>query len=281
MRQFVRITLSELFRMFARKRTYIGFGALIAVDLLIIFLLHITGAQEKFVARLDSLGVLANSYFGGLTVGFMFVMATAVILCTLYLALVSGDVIAKESEDGNLRMILSRPVSRLRLLLSKFVAIQIYTVGFFLFLGLISYVLGSILYGWTDGFVVIGERGEFSIFPFGEGLLRYFGATLTLGLGMSVISSIGFVLSCQPMKPAAATILAISIVFIDRIARLFPFLSDYEAYFLTSKMEAFVLTLRDPLPWPVVIHNLAFLFGISATCFIIGWLTFERRDLKA
>jgi len=45
----------------------------------------------------------------------------------LYLALVAGDVVAKEVEDGTLRMILCRPVSRLRVGLLKYAACVLYT----------------------------------------------------------------------------------------------------------------------------------------------------------
>ena len=44
------------------------------------------------------------------------------LLMPLYAALVGGDMVAKEAEDGTLRMILSRPISRFRLLFVKWLA---------------------------------------------------------------------------------------------------------------------------------------------------------------
>ena len=44
------------------------------------------------------------------------------LLMPLYTGLIGGDLMAKEAEDGTLRMILSRPISRFRLLLVKWLA---------------------------------------------------------------------------------------------------------------------------------------------------------------
>lgn len=279
--QFFRITASELYRMFARKRTWIGFGAMIAVDALVLVLFHMSNATSHLQNRLGTIGLLFDHYFGGLTLGLLLTGATTFFMGSLYLALVSGDVLAKESEDGNLRMILCRPVSRFRLLASKFVAVWIYTIGFFVFVGAISYVGSSILYGWTDGLVVIIPGRDLAAFSFQEGAYRYFLGIVTLGLGMSVVSSIGFLLTCQKIKPAAATILTMSIIFIDFVARRFPYVEEYENYFLTTRIDAWQLCFRYHIPWPELLENYALLFGISVTCFVLGWLTFERRDLKA
>ncbi|MFT5465260.1 MAG: ABC-2 type transport system permease protein [Verrucomicrobiales bacterium] len=267
--------------MFARKRTWIGFGAMIVVDALILTLFHSKDAPERLAARLGSLGLLFDSYFGGLTLGLLLTATTTFFLGSLYLALVSGDVIAKESEDGNLRMVLCRPVSRLKLLASKFVAVYLYTIGFFIFIGAISYVGASLLYGWGDGLVVIVPTLELTAFSFEEGLCRYGLGILALGLGMTVVSSIGFLLSCLKMKPAAATILTISIIFIDFIARRFPYVEEYEKYFLTTQIDAWQLCFRYHIPWPQLLESYALLFGVSVSCFVLGWLSFERRDLKA
>ncbi len=43
---FFRQLYWELFRMFARKRTYIGFGIFVALELLIVFMMSLEGPRE-------------------------------------------------------------------------------------------------------------------------------------------------------------------------------------------------------------------------------------------
>lgn len=284
--QFLRITWSELYRMVARKRTWIGFVAFIVLDILLVFLLNLPKAQKWFGRSMEKSGVLFENYFSGLTVGFVILLGVGFLLCTTYLALVSGDVVAKESEDGNLRLLLARPVSRFQFLLSKFVAVQIYTVVLLLFFGLTCYITASIVRGWTGGFFIFLRTPPhpvaiFEAYEFKEGIWRYFGGVLALGLAFTTVSSIGFMLSCFRIKPAAATIICISIVVADSVLRLLPFLEDYRHWFLSYNIERWLYVMKRPIPWSELINNYAFLFGMSAVFFIVGWINFERRDLKA
>ncbi len=282
MNRFCRITWSELHRMAARRRTYIGFGAFLLFDLLVLIILNRPGSVRFWDQRMESLGVLFEHYFSGLTVAFVIISATAFLLAIPYLALVAGDVVAKELEDGNFRLILSRPVSRFELLFSKFLAVQCYTIGLVFFVGLSSYVTGSLVRGWTGGlFVLAPARDLMAIYSFAEGAWRYLGAVAGLSLCLTTVSSVGFLFSCTRLKPAAATIVTISLFFVDFVVHNLEFARDYRDWFLSSHTSQWLLLLESPIRWSDLIQTFAYLFGLSATCFILGWTLFENRDLKA
>lgn len=282
MRQLFTITGSELFRLFARRRTYIGFASFAAFNALFLFLFSRPGPQKLFRRPLESSGFVFEDYFSALTLAYTIVALTTIFLTTLFFPLVSGDIVAKESEDGNLRLILSRPVSRFRLLLSKFAACQIYSAALVLFVGLSCFLTGSFLAKWDGGlFALAPDKHLFSTFPFPEGLGRYALGILFITASMSTVSSVGFLFSCQKMKPSAATILTIVVFFIDAILSKIPYFEEYEGWFITPRMAGWLEAFRHHLRWPWLLENYAFLFGLSATCFILGWLSFERRDLKA
>jgi hypothetical protein len=46
---------------------------------------------------------------------------------------------------------------------------------------------------------------------------------------------------------------------------------------MASWLEAF----RERIPSHELVQNYAILSGLSLTCLILAWATFERRDLKA
>jgi ABC-2 type transport system permease protein len=204
------------------------------------------------------------------------------VLGSVFFALVAGDIVAKENEDGNLRLIFARPITRLRLLLVKYAAVCLYTVSFVFFVGISGYAMAVAAVGWEGGlFVMEPKMKVFAAYPeWSEGAPRLALGALGIGFSMITISSIAFMFSCFKMKPAAATIVTLSILFVDMILQNFPFFRPYEEWFVTWRMSAWLFMMENYLPWAKVLESFAFLFGLNATVFVIGWLSFQSRDFK-
>src|SRR2546422_6338377 len=123
-------------------------------------------------------------------------------------------------------MILSRPVSRLRLLLLKWLAGAFFSLALVLALGLFGVVFASFWFPWGGLFVFIpGEL--FSVFDWGAGLARYTGAHFFMTAKACTILTLAFMFSCFNIKPAAATILALSLMMINRILQEIPYFHDF------------------------------------------------------
>src|SRR5439155_21877322 len=128
-------------------------------------------------------------------------MWTTFLLGALYLALVAGDVVSKEIEDGTLRMILCRPVSRGRIIALKFIACSIYTAALFAFIGLTALLAGLVYKGFGGLFVFAPVEKVFALYEFREGMIRYLAAIPLIALSLMSITSLGFMFSCLKMKP--------------------------------------------------------------------------------
>ena len=114
---------NELWKMFGKKRTYIGFGAfLLAYSAILLIFRYWKGPRLDMARRLELMGFASQKFISNLTMATLVLVLVAVTLMPLYVALVGGDLLAKEAEDGTLRMILARPISRFRLALVKWVA---------------------------------------------------------------------------------------------------------------------------------------------------------------
>jgi ABC-2 type transport system permease protein len=227
-------------------------------------------------------GMAFGQFFSSLTVTYWVMGFSMFLLGSIYFALVSGDIVAKESEDGNLRLVLSRPVTRLRVLLLKYAAVMIYTVTFVIFVGITGYIMSVIALGFDGGlFVWNYEMKVFSVFPnWAEGAWRLVLAAFLIGLSMCTLSTIGFAFSCLKIKPAAATILALSVLFVDFVLLRFPFMQDYREYFVTNRMSNWVYALETHLSWAKLAESYAFLAGLNVTLFVLGWMAFQLRDFK-
>ncbi len=282
---FLRQLYWELFRMFARKRTYIGFGIFVALELLVVFLMSRDGPRKGMERYIERAAGGIDEYFSALTLSVMVVPITVLLLSSLFLALVAGDIVAKETEDGNLRLLLARPVSRLRILLLKYFACQIYAATLFFFIGTTVLLMGLQMRGWGGMMVVVPffeQIDTLSIFNWGQGLRRYFLGMLFLSMSFLPVTSFAFFLSCWKIKPVAATIVTAAVLMADFIlSRFFPFFADYKHWFVTPRMDRWVYAWKQDIPWPAAVETWIFLTGVSITCFVLGWVAFQRRDVKS
>ena len=136
--------------------------------------------------------------------------------------------------------------------------------------------------GWEGGLFVMEPRMKiFAAFPsWGEGAARLALCAAGIGVSMITLSSIAFMFSCLRLKPAAATILTLSILFVDMILQGFPFFKPYESWFVTWRMSSWLFLAEQHISWAKITESYALLFGLNATLFILGWLSFQTRDFK-
>ena len=134
----------ELYKIFKKPRTYIAFGAIAAIVILIQLALYADGAvylefvmrsiNESFMVE----GRLLNGYFVCYTI-----LQTLLVHVPLLIALIAGDTIAGEAAMGTLRLLVTKPISRTGLLLTKFTAATVYTLA-------LLRVYGLALFIWFD-----------------------------------------------------------------------------------------------------------------------------------
>jgi len=278
---FARQLYAELLKLFARPRTYLGFGGFLLVECLILFLLQMPKAQKMFTRSMTQHGLDFSYYFSGLTVAYVMITNTVFLLGSLYLALVCGDIVSKEVEDGTMRMVLSRPVSRTRILLLKYVTCVFYTWTLTLFIVISSLMLGILDRGLGGLIVVAPWDHVFGFFEAGPGLERFAIGAGLLCLVMLTLSNLGFMFSCFNMKPASATVLTLSCYLMDTIIRNVPYFENMQAYFLTHHMGIWTQAFQPEIPWMRVLHSTLYLGAFDLLFLAIGAFYFGRRDFKS
>jgi len=273
---------NELLKLFAKKRTYIGFAMLVLAQFLIVSLLRFSNAAHQgLIQTIQRSGLDAGKYVSMLTVATFMVLVLAYSMLPLYVALVGGDMVGKEAEDGTLRMVLSRPVSRLRLLGLKWLAGVVFSVllvtglaaGGLLFCGICFPVAGGL-------FTQLPEQTP-SLLNYHDGLHRFLMAHVFMVAKAVTIMSLALMFSCCNMKPAAAAIVALSLIMIDRIMMDIPWFHDFKEYFLGHYLNCWQLLFLNPIPWWQIGQSVSLLAGLSLTFFIIGASIFQARDIKS
>lgn len=271
---------NELWKLFGKKRTYIGFGAFLLAQNAMLLAFKFTRWQSEMERLLEGNGYLALEYVSALTVALIMLIPQIALLMPLYTALVGGDLVAKEVEDGTLRMILSRPISRFRLLLVKWLAGGIFSAALVVMLGVTAPGFARLWFPWQGMFVFIPGQ-IFNVLSPADGLRFYAFSHLFMTLNACTVLGIALMFSSFNIKPAAATILALSLLFANLVMEGIPFFERYHQYLLTFHFHAWRLVFSQPMPWAQIAQSVCVLLAVNLTTFLIAAAAFQARDIKS
>ena len=271
---------NELWKLFGKKRTYIGFGAFVLAQNAMLLAFRFTRWQHDAERMLEGNGYFAIEFISALTVAVIMLIPQILLLMPLYATLVGGDMVAKEAEDGTLRMILSRPISRLRLLFLKWLSGVVFCLLLVGVLGGTAVLCARMWFPWKGMFVFVPTLA-FNVLGAGDGLAAYLLAHVFLAVNACVMFSLAFMFSCFNMKPAAATVLGLSWLFLNFVMDTLPFMERYQPWFMIYHFRSWLRVFSSPIPWAQIAESQCVLLGILVTTFIVGAAAFQVRDIKS
>jgi len=271
---------NELWKLFGKKRTYIGFAMFLLAQNAMLLTFRFTRWRTDMERLLEGNGYLAQEFISALTVAVIMLIPQVILLMPLYATLVGGDLVAKEAEDGTLRMILARPVSRFRLLLVKWLAGGVFAVVLVLALGATALLCARVWFPWK-GMFVFAPGQAFAVLGAAEGFQRYLLAHLFLAVNAATMLSLAFMFSCFNVKPAAATILALSYLFVNLVLEAIPFFDRFEVWLLPHHFRCWLQVFSAPVPWADLLQSQCVLLAANCTAFIVGAAVFQVRDIKS
>lgn len=205
----------ELFKIFRKWRTYIGFIAVTVIALLVQLAMFLGGAEHQieFLTRdLQDTFYFVGNFFNGYFIAYM-VLQSLYVQIPFLIVLVGGDLLAGEATAGTYRMLVTRPVSRFQIITSKIIAGYIYSITLIIWLAIISLGLSLLLFGTGELLVF---KDVLIILASNDILWRFLLAYLFAGLSMCVVLSLSFLFSSlveNAIGPIVAT-MAVIIVFL-------------------------------------------------------------------
>ncbi len=229
----------ELYKIFKRPRTYIAFGVITLIILLVQIAMKFGG--EEYVGLLmsginGSFDVPAHEILNGYLVCYI-VLNLLLIHVPILVALIAGDMVSGEANMGTLRLLVSKPIGRTQLLWVKFTAANIYTLLLLIWVALLALVLSIIMFGTNDLF--IARETSSNIISSSDVLWRYFAAFGFAAIGLITVSSLAFMLSVffdNSIVPIVATVCVI-IIFTVLTQMQIPFYDEtVKPYLFTTHM---------------------------------------------
>lgn len=276
----LKLTLLELKKIAARPRSYIGFIAIALIAGLIQFAMHADG--ENYIRFITQSAEQSFFFEGKILNGNLIcfiILQMLIIQVPLLVALVTGDMISGEAAMGTLRLVLTRPISRTQIILSKFFAGAIYTLMLLIWLGILSLVIGLVVFGSGD--LIVLKTDQLIILPESDVLWRFMAALAMAFLALLLIASLSLMLSCFSDNSIGPIITTMALIIICTIIGTLevPVFEKIKPFLFTTHMSVWRSYFEDPLPVASITDSIVFLCA-----HILGFLGiavgyFNRKDI--
>jgi ABC-2 type transport system permease protein len=261
----------ELRKLLAQKRTYIGLVAAVAVPLIFVIALLAEGGSGDPPEDLPFAAYVRETGFAVPLVALTF---GSYWLLPLLAALVAGDIVATEDQNGTLKTILTRSVERWHVFAGKVLAALTYTAAVLFIYVVIALVAGGLIWGFDPLTTLSGT----TIGP-GRALMLTGAGTLAYLLPMTAIAAIGILLSTLTRNSAAAVVGTLMVSIFVQIIGSISALDALDPYLLSTQFNAWQGILREPTDWEPIVRSawVCALYGLPALAWALTH--FLRRDV--
>lgn len=270
----------ELYKIFKKPRTYIAFAAIAAIVCLVQLGLYVDGGAylgfllQSIEQTFQINGVVLNGYFVCL-----FILQALLVHVPLLISLVAGDMVAGEANMGTLRLLLTKPISRTKLLLSKFTASCLYTLLLLTFMAVIALFGSMLLFGTGD--LMVLKSDMVSILDSHDVFWRYLAAFGFAALSMITVASLAFLLSVFAENSIGPIIGTMSVVIVCTILTSFdlPFFNLMKPYLFTNHMLNWKGFFDRPVDSAEVLKSGLVLCGHIILFVSLAIWFFRRKDI--
>lgn len=274
------LTRLELLKIFKKPRTYIAFAAIGVIIALIQLAMKADGENylefmlQNLNTAFDIEGKKLNGYFV-----FYLILHTLLVHVPLLICLVAGDVVAGEANMGTLRLLVTKPVSRTQLMLSKFFAASVYTLGLLTFMAVMG-LLGSVaLFGVSD--LMVQKSDQFILLNANDVLWRYAAAYGFAALSMITVASLAFLFSVFADNSIGPIVAAMSVVIVMTILTTMdiPVFNVLKPFLFTNHMLNWKGFFDYPVDLPEVLKSAGVLLGHIVLFVSLAVYFFRKKDI--
>ena len=288
----------ELYKISRRSRTYIAFAAITAIVVIFQFAFKADGKSYMDLmlqSVQDSFEIDKTKAINGYFMCYI-ILNTLLIQVPILVALIAGDAISGEANMGTLRLLLTKPVSRTKLILIKFTASFIYTMMLLVWMAVMALFVSLVIFG-ADDMLIFRVKGDESLIlqiTKDDIMWRYFAAFGYAAVALTVIAALALLLSIfaeNSIGPIIATVCIvivctiisnINVPIIDKNVK--PWL--FTSYLVGWKGFFYIGTTADGEPikgsienWPAIRNSLYILLAHIFILVSASVIIFKRKDI--
>jgi ABC-2 type transport system permease protein len=228
----------ELYKIFKRPRTYIAFGAIAALIVVIQLGLKLDGdSYAAFIMKdINDALTVDGKILNGYLICYI-LLQLLLVHVPLLVALIAADMLSGEANLGTLRLLYTTPYSRSQWVIAKFIAASIYTLLLLIWLAFLALFVSMWVFGTDDLFLM--KSNYVVLIESQDVLWRYVGAFVFASFSLLTVTSLGFLMSSlanNSIGPIVGTMSAI--VFFTILSTLnIPLFNVIKPYLFTTHMN--------------------------------------------
>jgi ABC-2 type transport system permease protein len=269
-----RFLRNELRVMFRRRRNQALLVVLCAAPILI-------GIAVRLSPPSGTGGEGGPGFLDKITGNGLFLVVTAIVVSIpvflpMVVSVVAGDSIAGEANAGTLRVLLTVPVSRTRLLLTKWVAAVVFTCAAVGTVFVVGFATGAALFPLGRFTLLSGDTVSF-----GNGLFRAFLVAAVVATFLLGLVTVGVMFSTFTEVPVAAMALTLGFVVVTGVLDTVPQLHSLHPYLITDHWLDFGELLRLHPRAALLVKGFSQQAAYVAIAGSIAWLRFVQGDVTS
>lgn len=218
----------------------------------------------------------------------MFVENSSDLFIPLLVMIIASDLVSSEHSLGSVKLLLTRPVKRWRILLSKYITLLLAISVIIAMVGLLSYVLSGIIFGYKGmnapiitGFTVEGgnlDTSQVRLLAQWKFLLMDFGLVWFVAV---VVGTLAFMLSVLIRSTAAG--MGVMLAALISGAILSNMVSSWESakylFMVNLKLTNYLNGVAPPIEGMTLMSSLIVLLIWWAAALIVSFVIFTREDV--
>jgi ABC-2 type transport system permease protein len=273
-------TYNELVKIAYKPRSYIGIGGIIIIIAIILFALKADGKFyiSLITGQFEQSLIFEGTILNGNLIAFI-IIQMLIIHIPLLIAFVTGDLISGESAMGTIRLLLTKPISRNVILLSKFLASCIYTLAVVLCLAFMSFVLGKLFFGTGD--LMVLKSDGLIIFQQNDISWRFVYAFTTAFLSLVTVATLALTLSCFSDNSIGPIVSTMGIILLFTIIGSMDvsIFDNIRPFLFTTHMAAWRYFFDDPLNTSSILYSVTILLAHIVILLSIAFYKFNTKDI--
>lgn len=200
-------------------------------------------------------------------------------LVTIMTVIIGASIVSSEFQSGTIKMLLTRPVSRAKILTSKLISVFLYGLLLYAFVLAFSFIIGLVLFDNVNSIQLLIENGAVVETTVSEDLGKYILYSFA-SFVMSILFA--FMIGSVFRSSSLAIGLTLGISFFSSLIVLF--LAKYEIVkyiWITHTDLTQYITNTSIVPDMTIGLSLAVLAVYAVIFIVVSYLVFIKRDVKA
>jgi ABC-2 type transport system permease protein len=265
----------ECVKLISRRRTFLSFGLMLILVCLIFWGLKSEGTNAlAFIFQsLDKNFEVQGNVLNGYLASFL-ILNTLRIHVPVLITIVTGDLFSSELENGTIRILMTRSISRNRVALSKHFTAIVFVFFFVIFYAVISTIPALVLFGKGD--LIVAFNG-LQIIEESQLPLRFLGAFGFAFFAMGTLAILSVTVSFFTRKSLVSILITLGFIIISTLLQTLSssLFTGWEFFLITYHFAQWQLFFYTDIDYAAIANSTIWLLMFSIVCIVISIIRFK------